>query len=90
MESVVVPEGDAEEREAFLAYVRQFDVIAHEMVRKLEPDRRDALCEQVVAMGLLAVHAGDGVPEPVVEFINIIFNRCNITISDERKEGCRG
>lgn len=41
---------------------------------------------QVVAMGLLAVHAGDGVPEPVVEFINIIFNRCNITISDERKE----
>lgn len=85
MDSVVVPEGDAEEREAFMAYVRQFDEIAHELVRKLEPDRRDALCEQVVAMGLLAVHAGEGnMPEPVVEFICMIFNRCNISITDER------
>lgn len=85
LDSVVVPECDAEERESFMAYVRQFDEFAHELVSKLEPDRRDALCEQVVAMGLFAVHSGaDNIPEPVLEFITVIFNRCNISFSDER------
>ena len=78
---------DAEQLEAVRAYVAQFDEIARELVGRLEPDRRDALCEQVVALGLCAVHGGErlGVPVEVAEFVGMVFSRCNISFTDERR-----
>lgn len=73
-----------EEMQKFGEYLSQFDDMAHEMVSKLEPDRRDALCEQVLALGLFAMVQRDGMPPEVCAFVEMVFNRCNIRITDER------
>lgn len=74
----------AEDMQKFGEYLSQFDNMAHEMVAKLEPDRRDALCEQVLALGLFAMVQRDGMPPEVCDFVQMVFNRCNIRITDER------
>ena len=73
-----------EEMQKFGEYLSQFDEMAHEMVSQLEPGRRDALCEQVVALGIFAMVQKMGMPVEVVQFVEMVFNRCNIRITDER------
>lgn len=77
-----------EEAEALKGYMSQFDEIAEALLSKLEADRKEALCKQVVSAALLAVHLGPegGVDESVVEFIEVIFSRVNINIVDERRK----
>lgn len=77
-----------EEAESLERYVAQFDAMAEALLEKLEADRKEALCKHLVSTALLAVHFGPegGVDESVVEFIELIFSRCNINIVDERRK----
>lgn len=75
-----------EEKQRFGEYLSQFDDMAKELVAKLEPGRRDELCEQVVALGLFAMVQKKGMPVEVVQFVEMIFNRCNMHITDERQD----
>lgn len=77
-----------EEVESMERYMAQFDAMAEALLEKLEADRKEALCQHLVSTALLAVHLGPegGVDESVVEFIELIFSRCNINIIDERRK----
>ena len=77
-----------DEAEALKGYMSQFDALAEALLEKLEADRKEALCKHIVSSALLAVHLGPegGVDAAVVEFIELIFSRCNINIIDERRK----
>ena len=77
-----------EESESLERYVAQFDAMAEALLEKLEADRKEALCQHLVSTALLAVHLGPegGVDAAVVEFIEVVFSRCNINIVDERRK----
>lgn len=77
-----------EEAEALKGYMSQFEEMADALMEKLEEDRKEALCKNIVSTALMAIHLGPegGVPEEVVEFISMVFERCNIRIIDERRK----
>lgn len=77
-----------EEAEALKGYMSQFDAVAEALLEKLEADRKEALCKHIVSSALLAVHLGPegGVDAAVVEFIELVFSRCNINIIDTRRK----